>query len=130
MRPIIPFLFVVGLAACGAPTTTASNGGFNKVTVSGRPAMVNHRPAAAQSGLPRTQDYMAQRKIDAAANRQIKQAMERSFGRGTARDGRMVTVAGTPMSLRVVNVQGYSFAVIQKRASIGAQRRGANYTRM
>jgi len=129
MRLLCSLLFMLGLASCGAPTAYVPSSGFDNLTISGQSTTSNGQmvtppapitPAAVgpvratKSGLPRTQDYVAQRQIDAEKNRQINRAMESSFGRGTARNGRMVDVAGTPMSLRVVSAHGYSFAVMQK----------------
>lgn len=121
MRVFYSLCLVAGLASCGAPSNYTPGAGFDGLTISGQATSgtaATHTPAATaamatpQSGVQQTQDHTAPPQYSADTTRQINSAMEASFGHGTARDGRVVNVAGSDMSLRVVNVRGYSFAVL------------------
>ena len=88
------------LAACAAPVNTTQGTGFSNSSGG------NRSYQASQPSAPVTLDKRA-----------LRQAAESSLriGYGTRRDNVPVSVAGRSMGMRVVNVKGQNFAILQEK---------------
>ena len=88
----------IALAACAAPSNSPQGIGSSNPTPSGQ---------STQASPPTTQTSIS--------STSLRRAAESAFGYGRPRDDVPVSVAGRSMAMRIVNVKGQNFAILQEK---------------
>ena len=101
MGHIMRYIFLalpVVLAACAAPHNTPQGVGFSN------PSPSNQSTQTAQFATQTSPNSVS-----------LKRAAESAFGYGRPRNDIPISVAGRSMGMRIVNVKGHDFAILQEQ---------------
>lgn len=102
MNRVYPLILVVAISACANP----QGAGFQGIGEETTPEGFQPRPAPIKPA-PNPLDVEVDRGL-------LSQAARKALASSSTKDAQTIDVVGRPMSMQVLRVQGYSFAVLRQ----------------